>query len=224
MNPTNPTLAYVVSGFPLTTETFILREVVELTRLGWPIELFSIRHPREQVVHPEARWLERRVHYPDWHAMLAGNYALLGRHRMSGRACSPPRSAVPPARRLLRPVTDRFSNCHRLGQTDAAAGRSAYSCPFRHVPGISRPACGTDPGHWLQLYGSRARSLRRQCHARGKGAAGCFVVTISEFNRQRLCALSGAASANRVLVVRCGVPVGTYTFTPRPPASAGGTC
>ena len=74
------TLAYVVSGFPLMTETFILREVAELTRLGWPIEVFSIRHPREPVVHAEARWLEPQVHYPDWQAVLAGNLGLLVRH------------------------------------------------------------------------------------------------------------------------------------------------
>jgi glycosyltransferase involved in cell wall biosynthesis len=46
-----------------------------------------------------------------------------------------------------------------------------------------------------------------------------FVITISEFNRRRLCALVGSDTANRVHVVRCGVNVGTYDFRPRRPRS-----
>jgi glycosyltransferase involved in cell wall biosynthesis len=42
-----------------------------------------------------------------------------------------------------------------------------------------------------------------------------FVVTISEFNRQWLCALVDSTTANRVHVVRCGVNVSTYDFRPR---------
>ncbi len=92
-------LAYVVSRFPLITETFILREVVELTRMGWPIEVFSIRHPHESVVHPEAKWMEPRIHYPGLQPALAGNLRLLAARpriwarllaaTIGGTACSP---------------------------------------------------------------------------------------------------------------------------------------
>lgn len=219
MNPTNPTLAYVVSGFPLTTETFILREVVELTRLGWPIELFSIRHPREQVVHPEARWLERRVHYPDWHAMLAGNYALLGRHpnvwtrllaaTIGGTAGAPAFLA----RSLIAfPIAIGWARqMQRLGVRHIHAHFGTYPALAALLAAQTQGIGFSFTVHAHDLYADNVMLAEKVRRAR-------FVVTISEFNRQRLCALSGTASANRVLVVRCGVPVGTYTFTPRRPA------
>jgi glycosyltransferase involved in cell wall biosynthesis len=46
-----------------------------------------------------------------------------------------------------------------------------------------------------------------------------FVITISEFNRQRLSALVDSDTANRVHVLRCGVNVGTYAFRARRPGS-----
>ena len=58
-------LAYVFSRFPLLSETFLLREVLELERQGWSLELCSIQRERATLRHPEAERLLPRVRYLD---------------------------------------------------------------------------------------------------------------------------------------------------------------
>jgi colanic acid/amylovoran biosynthesis glycosyltransferase len=55
----DPAVAYMVSRFPLLTETFVLRELNAVAdRVPFPIELFALRPGRGGVVHPMAtRWL-----------------------------------------------------------------------------------------------------------------------------------------------------------------------
>jgi colanic acid/amylovoran biosynthesis glycosyltransferase len=54
-------VAYLVSRFPLTTETFIVRELDRVDHLdGIEVELFSLFPEGDQIVHEEAaRWTER---------------------------------------------------------------------------------------------------------------------------------------------------------------------
>lgn len=60
-----PTVAVVVSRFPLVTETFVLREIDELERQGQPVRLVPLLRERPPVVHPEARpWMQRALYTP----------------------------------------------------------------------------------------------------------------------------------------------------------------
>src|SRR5512133_938907 len=53
-------IAYVVSRFPHLPETFILREMMELEKLGWEVSLYPLVFQNQAVVHEEARsWLSR---------------------------------------------------------------------------------------------------------------------------------------------------------------------
>ena len=56
-------VGYVVSRFPLLTETFVLREMLELERRGWDVDLYAIIHEDRQRMHPEARSFDERGHY-----------------------------------------------------------------------------------------------------------------------------------------------------------------
>ena len=49
-----PRLGYIVSRFPHLPETFILREMVELERLGWSISLYPLISQKQPVIHPDA--------------------------------------------------------------------------------------------------------------------------------------------------------------------------
>ena len=53
-----PKVAMIVSRFPKVTNTFMLREMIALEKLGVPIELFALVHEQEGAVHEEARDLE----------------------------------------------------------------------------------------------------------------------------------------------------------------------
>ena len=51
-------IAYVMSRFPHLPETFILREMNEMERLGWSIHLYPLMLQSQTIIHPEAhRWL-----------------------------------------------------------------------------------------------------------------------------------------------------------------------
>jgi colanic acid/amylovoran biosynthesis glycosyltransferase len=58
-------IAYVMSRFPHLPETFILREMIELERLGWQIELYPLIIQHQLVVHDEVhQWLSRANRVP----------------------------------------------------------------------------------------------------------------------------------------------------------------
>ena len=62
-------IAYIVSRFPHLPETFILREMIQLERLGWQIDLYPLIIQKQDVVHEEARpWLGR-AHTVPWLSM-----------------------------------------------------------------------------------------------------------------------------------------------------------
>jgi colanic acid/amylovoran biosynthesis glycosyltransferase len=58
-------IAVLLSRFPLITETFILREVIELERQGQPVVLVPMMREKAKVVHEEARpWMQRALFTP----------------------------------------------------------------------------------------------------------------------------------------------------------------
>jgi colanic acid/amylovoran biosynthesis glycosyltransferase len=62
-------IAYIVSRFPHLPETFILREMIHLERLGWEVELYPLILQRQEVIHEEARpWL-KRAHAVPWFSL-----------------------------------------------------------------------------------------------------------------------------------------------------------
>src|SRR5437762_12602059 len=70
-------LAYLVSKFPAITETFILREIIELERQGLSPTLYTIRHEHPEVVHDDANpWIER-LHVADYGAPATWSANLL---------------------------------------------------------------------------------------------------------------------------------------------------
>ena len=58
-------LAYIISQFPQTYETFILREVNELSRRGVELTIFSLKPCRDKIIHDDARkYLSSTVYSP----------------------------------------------------------------------------------------------------------------------------------------------------------------
>ncbi len=58
-------VAYIMSRFPHLPETFILREMIELERIGWQVLLYPLIVQKQALVHEEARdWVARAVDLP----------------------------------------------------------------------------------------------------------------------------------------------------------------
>lgn len=84
-----PKVAMIVSRFPKVTNTFMLREMIALEKLGVPIELFALVHEQEGAVHEEARDLDSRAHYlalKSWEVIRA-QFTWLRRNRRAYLEC-----------------------------------------------------------------------------------------------------------------------------------------
>ena len=54
-------LAYLGRILPVISETFVVREIVALRRLGLSVKVFSLHPPETGVSHPEAPGLTREA-------------------------------------------------------------------------------------------------------------------------------------------------------------------
>lgn len=58
-----PTIAYILKGYPRISETFISNEILLLEQLGFSLRLISMRHPRENFSHASVKRIKARVDY-----------------------------------------------------------------------------------------------------------------------------------------------------------------
>ena len=74
-------VAYIMSRFPLLTETFILREMLELERRGLPLEVFPLLRAHASVRHEEVDCLKAAIHYTPFlsPAIILANASFLRR-------------------------------------------------------------------------------------------------------------------------------------------------
>jgi colanic acid/amylovoran biosynthesis glycosyltransferase len=72
--PNQLKLAYLLSRFPYLTETFILREMLELRRRGMDVHVFSMLPPLPTPVHQEVAEMMPYVHYSPF--VLSGKLVL----------------------------------------------------------------------------------------------------------------------------------------------------
>ncbi len=58
-----PTLAYILKGYPRISETFISNEILLLERLGFRMHLFPMRKPRENFCHDSVTQIRAAIDY-----------------------------------------------------------------------------------------------------------------------------------------------------------------
>src|SRR5438046_504410 len=71
------TVAYIVSTWPSLSQTFVLNEVLALERRGLQLRVFSIKNPKGEPVHADARRVRAKVYY----------LALRSEERRVGKEC-----------------------------------------------------------------------------------------------------------------------------------------
>lgn len=206
--PKQKRIAYLVSRFPSTTETFIAREMNEIERRGADIDLYSLVREQDQLVQPEAEarmsglvagsdisaaalvrsqwyWLRHRpgALLALWAAAIVGNWR-------SPRFLLRALVAVPVAAAFARRMVDEgIEHVHAHWATHPAL--AAYA--VNRLTGI--PYSVSTHAHDLYVDQSMlAEKLGR----------ATFVATISEYNKRLLAELLPDA-AHRCHVVRCGV-------------------
>ncbi len=210
-------VGYMMSAFPMVTETFILFEIIELERQGMRVEIFPLRPGGEADAHPEAAPLARRTRYAtlgsaatlraqgywlrrrpaaylgSWFAAIRGN---IRSPRFLARALV----AVPLGARFAREMEAAgVQHVHAHWATHPALAAWVVN----RLTGL--PYSITAHAH--DIYVDRSMLEEKLRRAR-------FVVTISEFNRRLFGTWYGPWAVEKTAVIRCGVDL--TAFTPRP--------
>jgi len=211
-------IGYLMSWYPVVTETFILHEMLELRRLGVDLELYplfgaahDVRHPGSEVLSPlvqrrargpwsllgaQLRWVLRRPK----HYFRAWAGALVGNARSPGfllRALI----VVPLAAQMAESMA-------RRGITHVHAHFATHPTLAAHVVRELTGIGYSFTAHAHDLFMDRAM-------LEGKIAAARRVVTISRFNRALIERLFGPAAAAKTAVIPCGVNPRHFLERPR---------
>jgi glycosyltransferase involved in cell wall biosynthesis len=216
VRPTGRRVLYVVSLFPCWSETFIVREIHELLRLGLDVRVLSLKHPSESLVQSDARQLLDRVLYPPrgWSLASGALREALGHPVVSARELW----------RLSR----------GLGRQPQAWIKSlvVWTRTLALLPTLRQLAPARLHAHWATYPSTAAMwaSARLRvpfsftAHAHDifvadhllaeKLRAAEFAVTISDFNRRYLAEHVTPLAREVMRVVHCGVAVSQFAFRP----------
>ena len=208
---------YLVSRFPKTSETFIIREIDALDRRGeWEVGVRSLfRSPDPATVHSAAaRWLGAHRRPGAAHIVLGWSWALRRRRRaladvllivLREHARRPGLLA-----RALVTVVLAVGHARELATRPGGRVHAHFATYPALAAWVCRRLAGTPYGftaHAHDLYVDRTMLTR-------KVAEADYVVTVSEFNRRLLENLPGA-SGTPVRVVHCGIDTAVHPFRPR---------
>lgn len=183
-------VAYILSMFPCWSETFILREIIELQRCGIEVTVFSLRPCTEKLVQPEAARLVKQgtVVYPSpTRAVLRFIWCFL---------CHPFRvsTLLLDFRRYFRGSWASLAKsvASMVLATDFLPEMKAYGLKHIHAPWSTYPStaalfCSRVAGYSFS-FAARAHDLFLEDHALAvKFREAAFAQTITEYNRALIC-------------------------------------
>lgn len=226
--PVRAPVAVLLSRFPVITETFILREVVEMERQGQPVRLVPLLRERPAVVHPEALpWIGRALYTPFLSPAIAASNLRALRRR--------PRAVL---RLLARLALGRglgwsfrvrslalFPKAVHLAERLPQEGiRHLHAHFATHPTTVAWIAASLADLTYSVTIHAHDLFVRRDLLAEKLGAAS-WVRLISEFNRRTLRSFLPDLPANRLHVVHVGVEAAPEPAdAPAPDTSAGLLC
>ncbi|MBK7973816.1 MAG: glycosyltransferase [Deltaproteobacteria bacterium] len=206
--PARDRLAYLVMRFPAVTETFVLREMVEVERQGLPLELYVVIRQDEKVVHPEALPYLDRLHTRPYLSpgVLAANLRWLVRK---------PRAYL---RLWTETFRDLWGTWNFLARAIVLFPKAAAFAEDMESRGIGHVHAhfATHAAYMAYvIHGLTGITTSITAHAHDifirkamlcrKVAAARFVAVISEFNRDWIARHCGEQVRGKIHTVRCGV-------------------
>jgi glycosyltransferase involved in cell wall biosynthesis len=229
MNASKPSvLGIILKGYPRISETFISNEILHLEKLGFSIQLFSMRRPRESFSHESVKQIRVGVEYlPE--TLLAPlprflyHNLLLARKR-PGAYARALKTALMRLLRMRKAATIKHLLqagylVHRLLPGRGVAHLHAH---FAHSPTSVAMFASQMSGlpfsftaHAKDIYSSDPRQLREKI----EGAR--FVVTCTEYNRRYLMELPPGKTVPIHLIYH-GIDIDLFSYSkkeknPSPP-------
>ena len=216
-------LAYLLNSYPMTSTTFIRREIAAIEKAGMPVKRFAVRHWSERLVDPQDMSERGRTEY-----LLTGRggrliggmarHALFhprsfgeafeaagGLHRAAGGGLVRHSAYLAQAIRLrTRCAQLGIDHIHAHFSTNAAT--VAMLCRRLGGPRYSFTVHGPD-----ELEELAANSVAE------KAEHATFIIAITDYCRDRLLAHLPSHLADRIRVVPCGIDLADYPVEPSPP-------
>ncbi len=209
-------IVYLVSRFPLTTETFIVRELDALDRSGrFDVELRSLFPAPGTVVHDIARrWVQRLIRPSAGQALAGFGWACATRPRALAAVLAAVIGGYRGSPKLLARalVTVPLACAHARGLSRREVPPHIHA-HYATYPALAAWVCSRLVGtsysftaHAHDIYVDTSMLNRKIADAR-------FVVTISEFNRTLLERHNPAHTP--IYLVHMGIDTASYPFRPR---------
>ena len=209
-------IVYIVSRFPLTTETFIVRELDGLDGSGrFDLELRSLFPSPDTVVHDIARrWDERLIRPSAGQAVAGFGWAAVTRPRALAAVLAAVTAGYRRRPKLLaRALATVPLACAHARDLSRRRHPPHIHAHFATYPALAAWVCarliGTSysfTAHAHDIYVDTSMLGRKIADAR-------FVVTISEYNRELLGRHNPAHTP--IHVVHMGIDTASYPFRPR---------
>ncbi len=212
----------ILKGFPRISESFISTEILLLESFGTPVEIYSLRQPREQFSHAHVKRIKAPVTYlpeyvlPNWVSLLRSNAALW--RRLGGRYARSLFGALgrATARRKFATIRHFLQAAHltetRLADNPSVVHLHAHFC---HTPTSVTFFASELTGlpfsftaHAKDIYTSDPEQLRRKIDK------AAFVVTCTQYNARRLGSLSSNGAS--IHTIYHGIDLDFFSFAPSP--------
>ncbi len=217
-------IAYIFIAFPKITETFILREVLELQNNGLHIELFSLIKPRtDGVIHPEAKDLNSRTHYSpwilSWNLVLSHIYYIIHSparylHILLKVFCNSIRQPIELAKNIaIFPKCVHFTfiaQKNNIIHIHATFASHTATCAMimAELSGIKYSVAT----HSYDIIYEKSLLYQRLLNA-------SFLVTVSHYNLELIRKRYGEKVSSRTYIIRCGVNTDFYQTRKLPSCS-----
>jgi glycosyltransferase involved in cell wall biosynthesis len=216
------TVGYVVSTWPRLSQTFVLREILALERLGVLVRIFSAKDPGGEPIHGDVARVLAGVTYLSlrghWKQALRANLRL-ARHR-PGRYMSTLLAAL---RYRRWSIVRRFFQAGYLADLLRRQPVDHLHAHFATAPALvsmfAHQLTGipyTFTAHARDIYVDTQPELLRAEMARAEA-----VVTVSEYNREYLSRQLGPTANGKVRCIPCGLDLRQFPFERSRPAHAG---
>lgn len=206
-------IAYIMSRFPHLPETFILREMNELTRQGWEIALYPLIRQNQALVHDEAKsWLPQARPLPifSWLTLTANVRAMFQKPAVYIKLWK---------QTLLESWRDPYTLVRLLillpQSVYAAQAMQKEEIDHIHAHYATFPAFAAWIIHQLTgiSYSVTVHAhdiFERHTMLKRKLDEANFVVAISEYNREYLASVVGDKVVRKTHIIHCGIEPQTY--------------
>ncbi len=213
-------IAYIMSRFPVITETFVLYEMQAIEEQGLQVELYPLQRERTEVMHPEARPFVARANFQplfSWPIFKSQFYYLLRKPLVYLSILWTLIRANWGSSRYLFGALGFFPKAVHFARLMKVEGIAHIHAHF-----ASHPAAVAYVIHRLTgipySFTAHGSDLHRDRHMLcEKVSEAAFVAAISQYNKNIIVTeCPGSAKGedgDKVLVVHCGVD--TTVFQPR---------